>query len=168
MQLANVWFSLNELGSNVRKAGVTPAECQVLKRQFGYKAPGTNETSNPITHLDILKEEVTRSASDEYTRLCGRYGEKLVKDMFPGENPNIPETFEKAGFTATDETEPKKNPKELERLPLAALPKGDKSTLSAADVQLIAASAVQQQALADATKEVADLKKQVDALKAKK
>lgn len=162
MQLANIWFNLNELGSNVGKQGVTPAECQVIKRQFGYKSPGTNETSNPITHIDVLKEEVKRTANEEYTRLCQRYGERLVKDMFPGENPNIPETFEKAGFSTTDEKAPKANPKVLERLPLAELPKGDlKGTITAADAKLVEESATQMKQVEELAKQVEDLKKQL-------
>jgi hypothetical protein len=162
MQLANIWFNLNELGSNVGKKGFTPAECQVIKRMFGYKSPGTNETSNPITHVDILKEEVERTANEEYTRLCGRYGEKLIKEMFPGENPNIPKTFKEAGFEQTAEAQPKANPKEHDRLPLAELPKGElKGTVTAADAKLVEESQKQLLVNLDLQKQIEELKKQL-------
>lgn len=123
MQLATIWLEMDELKNNLRLTNITPAQAQVLRRQFGKKVPGQAKPTNPITHLKITGQN-KRTASNEYSRLVLRYGEKLVTDMFPGENPNCPLTFKDAGFKETEQPEPEYGTKH-EILPLAKLPVGD-------------------------------------------
>ena len=123
MQIANCWVQINELGSNARKERVTPAECQVLRKLFGVKVVGQTKPTNPITHLHIVGED-KRSVTDEFSRLTQRYGEKLIGEMFPGENPGCPDTFKAAGFEETEEKQPKEGKKHVIE-PLASLKKGD-------------------------------------------
>ena len=124
MQLADGWLKIDNNGNLVKVSRITPAEAQILKRGFGQVVAGSNEVISPLVHLVILKDEVKRSKVDEFKRLSAKYGQQKTEKAFPGENPNIPDTFAEIKLINTDEAEPKAA-KLHEILPLAALPKGD-------------------------------------------
>lgn len=125
MQVANVWLQLNELGSNVQLKRITPAEALIVRKLHGVKVEGQTKPTNPLSHIDILKEDVKRDNEAEYSRLAKKFGNKVVETAFPGENPKLPQTFAEAGFENTDEAAPKEG-KAMEVASLATLPKGDK------------------------------------------
>lgn len=113
MQLGNCWIVLNKDGTNVFRRNVTPAEAQLLRNQFEAFCGG-----NPVTLLEILDGEAgvivkrdeenpsdlskakirKRSNADEIRRLRGKYTDGIIKALFPGLNPELPATFEEAGF----------------------------------------------------------------------
>lgn len=112
---------MDELGSNRCKVNVTPPQCQVYRRLFGKKVPGQSKPTNPITHLAITGE---CDSENEFNRLSNMFGEKLINEVFPGENPNFPLTFAKAGFEETEQPEPNSG-KKHDIPELQDLPKGD-------------------------------------------
>lgn len=122
MELANVWVEIDTLHNNVQLKRVSPPEAQVYRKQFGYKTPGTNKTTNPISHLEIVEKDAKRATQDEFDRLCRKFGNKLVEELFPGANPVLPQTFKEAGFDESKEKSPEAG-KMHEILPLAKLPK---------------------------------------------
>jgi hypothetical protein len=107
MELATLTLKLNHNGTDVRKTDITPAEAQVLRRMFEPLC-GTN----PICDLKVTGKALTsehtgqgedaevesrdRTPEEEIMRLRGMYDSRLIEKMFPGENPNLPETFAKA------------------------------------------------------------------------
>lgn len=111
MEVANAMIVISDRGSNVPKAGVTPAEAALL-RKLHLKTVG----GNCVTQLEILEGQVAlivternedtnevlktrpRTSRDELQRLRGRYSSKLVESLWPGENPTLPETFKEVGF----------------------------------------------------------------------
>lgn len=93
MQFGNGWLKLDELGSNVRVKNLTPAEAVLLRKQFGIKVPGQSRPTMPLTHLKVHAEPYP-GASTEYDRLVKKYGTKAVEASFPGDSPQLPETFE--------------------------------------------------------------------------
>lgn len=115
-------MEINDLHDNVQLKHITPAEALVIRKQFGIKVPGQAKPSSPITHLDIHVKGTDRSKDAEFTRLVKKYGDKLITTVFPGENPNIPDTFKEAGIEATEEGAPKAG-KPTEVIELAKLPK---------------------------------------------
>jgi len=149
MQIANVWLKISEQGNQVLLKRVTPAECQVLRRDFGIKVAGTNQLTNPFNHVDVLKEDVERDNNTEFGRLVQKYGQKKVESAFPGENPKIPVTFKEANVVGMD-AEPPKAGKYHDIPPLTEKPD------SGEDMEETKAT----------NNEVAALKKQIEELKA--
>lgn len=98
MQTANAWVEINDLHDNVQIKNITPAEALVTRKLFGVKIAGQAKPMNPITHLDINSKEVTRTKEQEYARLVKKYGDKKISEIFPGENPNIPDTFKEVNL----------------------------------------------------------------------
>lgn len=105
MEIGECWLVLSKEGNNVKKSGVTPAEAQLLRELHGKNCGG-----NPITQLKVQGEAQVRgrstdgvvvrarTAKEEYSRLMSVYQQKTVKALFPGLNPQMPETFVEAGF----------------------------------------------------------------------
>lgn len=119
MQLANARIVLNREGTDVPRKNLTPAEAQLIKSLYEPIVGG-----NPITHLEVIrdKEETPvqaavivsrdpddpanqakwkvrkRTPADEIRRLRSKYVGQAIEKFFPGMNPNMPETFEDAGF----------------------------------------------------------------------
>ena len=83
MQVANVWLQLNELGSNVQLKRITPAEALIVRKLHGVKVEGQTKPTNPLSHIDILKEDVKRDNEAEYSRLAKKFGNKVVETAFP-------------------------------------------------------------------------------------
>lgn len=158
MQVANVWIQIDGLGSNCQKTNVTPAEAQVFKKQFGYKVSGSSKVTNPITHLDIIPTEVTRSNADEFERLTRKYGDKVIEVMFPGENPQLPKTFKEAGFESSKDKQPEAGEMH-EILPLAKLPKEETQ-----DEQSVAEIASRDKTINEQGKQIKDLTDAVNKL----
>lgn len=110
---------LNREGTDVPRKNVTPAECQLLRSMYENICG-----CNPITLLEVVKGENDepaqaaviverdqeepanlkkarmrkRTSSDEIRRLRGKYTGATIEKFFPGLNPQLPETFEDAGF----------------------------------------------------------------------
>lgn len=124
MELANVWIKVNDVGSQVQKKRISPAEAIVLRYQFGVRVEGQAKPMSPFDHLHIT-ESVDRSENDDFQRLHGAYGKVLMDKVFPGENPKIPLTFKEAGFEQTDEKEPKPGKHFHQYIDLAKLPKAE-------------------------------------------
>ena len=167
MEVGDAWLQVNELGSNVALKRITPAEAAIYRTQFGIKVAGQSKPTNPLTHLDIDVARIQRSDSDEYARLARKFGDKLIKEAFPGVNPKMPKTFVEVDLHDKDEKgqivplpkAPDKG-KEIVIEPLAKL-KPD----NGADIEP-ASNAAQQ--IADLTKQVAELTKLVAAANAPK
>lgn len=94
MQIANCFVSLNNLGSNVPKVGVTPAEIVVL-RTLHQHAVGRD----PITDISDVKE-VNRTSKEELERLRLTYGGTVLNGktpvlthLYPGDSPTLPQKF---------------------------------------------------------------------------
>lgn len=126
MQTANAWVETNDLHDNVNMRELTPAEALIVRKQFGIKVAGQSKPTNPITHMKINSTDINRSKDDEFTRLTRKYGEKLVTQVFPGENPNIPMTFKEIGFEESDVATPPAG-KPMEVVPLSKLSRADTS-----------------------------------------
>lgn len=107
MQIANIWLEISDLKSNVQLRNITPAEAVMVKGQFAVKVPGTNQTSDPFHHVEILKTEVQRDVNTEIDRLCKKYGNAAFEKAFPGASPKLPGTFAEIGIKDTDEKQPK-------------------------------------------------------------
>lgn len=110
---------VNDQGTDVPKRMLTPAECQLLRAMYESIV-----RTNPVTNLQLIMGKndepaaaaviVSRASddleneskfklrmrtnADEKRRLVQKYGEKPVNGLFPGLNPNMPATFEEAGF----------------------------------------------------------------------
>lgn len=106
MELADVWIKINDNGSQVKKSRISPAEAIVLRSQFGVRVEGQAKPLSPFDHLHI-NDSTERSADSDFQRLTNQYGKVMMDKVFPGENPNIPMTFETAGFEETNDLEPK-------------------------------------------------------------
>lgn len=131
MQLAHAWLKVNELGDLSRVQNITPAQAILLRAHFGVRIEGEARPVNPLEHLHITGE-TDRSSSEEYARLTRIYGAAVMKEAFPGEAPEMPKTFEAAGFEETEEKEPKKG-KEQVTPELAKIPRGDNGADLATD-----------------------------------
>lgn len=89
MQLANCKVRLmDDLGNEIPKTCVTPAEVLMLQREHGQAAVVN------ITPLINNK----RTHANELRRLVDNYGAKKVAEAFPGAAPRLPVTFEEIGF----------------------------------------------------------------------
>lgn len=105
MQKGQCRLTINQLGSDVLKFDVTPAEVMVLRKGFTDLVG-----KDPISKLE-LTGEVDRTGAEEIQRLYANYGNLRVKQgdkdvqvvaiLFgSGDNPmasNVPETFDKIG-----------------------------------------------------------------------
>ncbi len=130
MELGNIVLEINKLHDTVHLNNVSPAECQVYRQEFGQKIEGNPVPTNPIIYLEITEKASKRTVQADFTRLTRKFGSKKIESMFPGANPNLPETFEKAGFVKDDkgvlfQYEKPKVGVPLEIRPLAEIPKGD-------------------------------------------
>lgn len=124
MQTANVWIELDPtLRNNTPKFGITPPEASILWSMFGNEIDAESGRSNPFVHVDFRKDVDTSDAA-EYMRLTHLYGKKKVKEVFPGGNPKLPQTFKDIGLDETEDAAPKSG-KKHEIAPLLELPVGD-------------------------------------------
>lgn len=124
METATIWIETDStLKSNVRREGVTPAEASILRKMFGKKIKGEPKPTNPFTHLDITDKADKRKDVDEYQRLVMRYGDKVISDAFPGENPKFPQTFADVGLEESKEAEPDSGKKQI-IIPIEKLERG--------------------------------------------
>lgn len=94
MQLAKCRIYVNE-GHDVPGVNITPAEVLVLRRIHLH-----NVKSDPVKHLVVTGEVKGRSNAAEKRRLLGKYftrnkqGTPYVDLVFPGDSPQMPETFD--------------------------------------------------------------------------
>lgn len=166
MQTATIWLELDStLKNNVRKSGVTPAQAAILWQMFGKEITGQTDRTNPFHHIVIEGEQGTSDA-EEYSRLAHIYGggkDSVLKAVFPGNNPKLPQTFKEIGLSETEQPEPKSGKKHTIE-PLASLPKGDLTD----EERLQAASATHplQETVVSQKAKIEDQQKQIDELRA--
>lgn len=98
MELANGRLRLNKLGSDVPVTNITPAEALVLHivHQGNNGGSTFGEDFDKIT----VVSDVKRSDNDEVRRLSAKYaqcvnkkGDKIVKLIWPGVSPKLPQKF---------------------------------------------------------------------------
>ncbi|MEI6482971.1 MAG: hypothetical protein WCO62_06105 [Betaproteobacteria bacterium] len=98
MELANGRLRLNKLGSDVPVSNITPAEALILHivHQGNNGGSTFGEDFEKITVVSNDK----RSDNDEVRRLSAKYaqcvnkkGDKLVKLIWPGIAPKLPQKF---------------------------------------------------------------------------
>ena len=87
MQTAKVTVRTSDLQS-IPRSGVTPAEVVVLRKIHFAGANG-----EVISNVLVTGELTPEKAREEFTRLGGRYGKKVVEALFPGHSKNLPATF---------------------------------------------------------------------------
>lgn len=98
MQYASCFVQLSgDLGTNISKAPVTPAEIVLLRAIHGPDA---------VSKVELLKGGVNDKAShaEELDRLRLHYtaldkdGNSIVNMVFPGHSPRLPTTFDEIGI----------------------------------------------------------------------
>lgn len=102
MQVATCRLKLNQKGSDIPLAGVTPAEVLVLRKGHEMTAGG-----EAIFDVKVIGNASIKS-SDEIQRLRAKYASLRIKDgdkdinvvafLFPGHGIKLPETFEEIGL----------------------------------------------------------------------
>lgn len=108
MQIANCYVTLSNIGSNVPKQGITPAEVVVL-RTLHQGAVGRD----PIIDVADVKE-VTRTSKEELERLRSIYGGTVLQGktpvlthLYPGDSPTLPTKFSEVNLTVPGHDKPK-------------------------------------------------------------
>lgn len=91
MQLCDVTVRLQgDVRFQVPRQGITPAEILVLRH-----VQGAEDAVSDI----VLTGTVERNMHEEMARLAAFYGDRKVKELFPGVSPRIPTTLEEIGVT---------------------------------------------------------------------
>lgn len=97
MEVGNCRLKINKQGSDIPLHNVTPAEVQVLRKGHEISANG-----DPIGTVAVVGT-IKRSNQIEVNRLRSKYGGlkhksgdkdvPVVESLFPGANPQLPQTF---------------------------------------------------------------------------
>ena len=93
--LASVYVKRQADGSGVMRDNMTPAEMVIVAADGRRLVKGM-----PITSIEVTGK-VRRSKTVEYARLRDRFTPAKLKAVFPGANPDLPQTFEAALEMAT-------------------------------------------------------------------
>ncbi len=112
MKTATIRLKTDERGSDVPKAGVTPAEAVLLaldhmKNVGSYPIHAVVEDEDPavdtFTDSEGHKTYAPRTVLMEMKRLRSLYTKKRVDALFPGAKPSLPEDFAEAEEIVTQQ-----------------------------------------------------------------
>lgn len=106
MQIATAHVKLNA-NSTLVKRNLTPAEVVILNTIHRVNGGSVSKI--------IIERDIQRSHPEELERLRSTYGPAL-SEVYPGAAPTFPLTFESAGLSATERTEPEPTSEPLTRL----------------------------------------------------
>lgn len=91
MQVCNATVRLSgDVRFQVPKEGITPAEILVLQH--------VQAAEDAVSDI-VVTGAVTRNMHQEFDRLCEIYGDKKVRNIFPGAHPRLPLTFDEISIT---------------------------------------------------------------------
>jgi hypothetical protein len=148
MRTINCRIKVNE-HQDVAGRGITPAEAVLLRAMHDPTAAKYAKAEAPeqqkkfwgVIVNPIAAEEVTRSNGEEVARLRGKYHQRaksqahdshFIDDIFPGMNPELPETFAEIGLEIAPPAEKAAKTEEPKAEPVVRKTKAQKDAEKAA------------------------------------